>query len=150
MFAAELTWDAVFDALKSRRTVATQGQRIVIDFKVNHLLIGEEGVVTSPVTMALRVTAPRPLEFVDIIRDEVLINRIPCQGRTLSDEILDSPGPGQHCYRIRGKTEGGTAFNVTSGDRQCYVPFTIDSVYAANHAAAGPFAWTSPIWVHVE
>lgn len=54
-------------------------------------------------------------------------------------------------YRVRIKTEGDPAFNVTSGDRQAYMPFVFTGPYGSNLARAyGPFAWTTPIWVKVE
>jgi hypothetical protein len=80
-----------------------------------------------------------------------IIRRIENPGSQLSDACEDTPGSGDHMYRVRIKTEGDPAFNVTSGDRQAYMPFVFTGPYGSNLARAyGPFAWTTPIWVKVE
>lgn len=68
--APELTREAVFDALKSRFTYATTGERIYMDFQMAGVRMGERSMgklndVTVPV--AVTVAAPAPIAFVEIL-----------------------------------------------------------------------------------
>ena len=150
VYAAELTREAIFDALRARRTVATQGQRVALHFTAGDLFIGEEGALPSSVPLRLHAAAPKPIEFAEVLRDNIVVKRVTRPGCDLAVDLDDTPGDGLHQYRVRLKTEGAPAFNVTTGDRRNYVPFLFTGPYASNlAAAAGPFAWSTPIWGHV-
>lgn len=152
VYAKELTPDAIFEALRHRRTVATQGQRVLIDLRVNEAFIGEECCADSGPQIRLKVAAPEPIEFVEIIRDGQAILRMePAQPEADAEFADRSAGAGSHCYYVRVKMEGDPSFNAPDHPPDFYRPFIIEGRYASNLARAhGPFAWSSPIWMTVE
>ena len=56
--APELTRAAVFDALRARRTYATTGQRILLDFRVNDAPMGSEITLATPLPEPCAGTSP--------------------------------------------------------------------------------------------
>jgi len=150
VYADALTPEAVMVAYRKRRTIATQGLRIAIDFRVNDLFIGEEGTAHGSPHLRLNVTSPEPLEFVEILRDNETIYRREDCGVALSDAFEDgTASAGSHFYYVRVKARGDEAFNEPTSLKGEYSgPFTREGRYSFNFAKAfGPFAWTTPIWV---
>ena len=69
VYAKELTRDAIFDALKQRRTYATTGQRIFLHFDIEGNLMGSQLVRPLPHYPQINVTVhgTGDLEFVEIL-----------------------------------------------------------------------------------
>jgi hypothetical protein len=65
--APELTRDAVFDALKARRCYGTTGARILLEFSVAGLLMGEEGTASGDATGQVVVAAPSAVAFAEVL-----------------------------------------------------------------------------------
>lgn len=151
VYAEALTPQALFDAYRQRRTVATQGFGIYIDFRVAGCFIGSETSLDSaPVSIDVYVLAPRPIVAADVVRDGVLLTRwTPGKQEFATSVQDDAVEPGEHVYFLRVRLEGEASFN-TDSDREALHPFTLDSRYPHNLARArGVFAWTSPVWVDV-
>ena len=70
VLAPELTREAVFDAILARRTYATTGSRILLDFRINGRLMGERIEVPEgqPIKATVNVVATGALDFVEISR----------------------------------------------------------------------------------
>ncbi|MCD6351732.1 MAG: DUF3604 domain-containing protein, partial [Armatimonadetes bacterium] len=70
VFAEELTREALFAALRARRCYATTGERILLDFNVNGLAMGQEGQAAPGDTLRLRlkVWGTQTLLRVEILR----------------------------------------------------------------------------------
>jgi hypothetical protein len=63
----------IVGALRARRTYATSGARILLDFAVGGLAMGEEGEVVSAVCRAV-VHAVAPLAAIEIVRDGEIVH----------------------------------------------------------------------------
>jgi hypothetical protein len=152
VYARALTRDDVFDALRRGRTVATQGSRVRIDFRVGDLFVGEEGDVHGNPILRVRVEAPRPVEYIELVRDGRVVSRLGGEGPSVTAELSDeSASPGEHSYFARVKMEGDPSFNAPDDPPDFYKPFRTDGRYPSNLARArGPFAWTSPIRARVR
>ena len=118
ILAKELTREALFDAMKKRRTYATSGIKLRMLFQVEDLIMGEEGKIESPPTIKVNVMSPSDMKWIQIVRDCETIYTYGGEGYisrfTYSDENLK---PGNHYYYLRVITEDGN------------------------------MAWSSPVWV---
>ncbi|MAE67326.1 MAG: hypothetical protein CMJ18_23945 [Phycisphaeraceae bacterium] len=131
VWATELTRAAITEALQRRRCYATTGGRVLIDFRLNGTMMG--GVLSHPADrrLAVRVEAERELERVNVVRNGAAVHEFDTSGPMLEDEwIDDDPPPGACWYYIRVEDE--TPYREH--------PHNICQ-------AAGPLAWSSPIWV---
>jgi len=152
VYATALTPEALHEAYKNRRTIATQGQRIAIDFRINGVFIGEETTIDSAPALHLTVNAPTILEFVEVIRDGISIEKFTPQSSSLQVKFADHQiTSGQHFYFVRVKCLGESSFNVQKGKKDFYKPFVNQGRFPGNFARArGPFAWCTPIWVKIQ
>lgn len=74
IYAKELTVEALWEALRLRRTIATTGAKIMIDFHVNGLPIGTSVDFTAasadqlfPLDIGVAVQGTSPIEKVDVV-----------------------------------------------------------------------------------
>lgn len=114
-----LTREAVFEAMRSRCTYATSGQRILLHFSIEDAPMGSELVTKSKPHLQIEVNGTAPIALVDIIRGDRRIYRVNGYGQMdISIDWTDSsPLSKETWYYIR----------VIQED------FTL--------------GWTSPIWV---
>jgi len=110
----------LIDALRDRRTYATTGARILLDFTICGIQMGDEGDV-SEVVIRAEIHACEPVEKIEIIRDGEVV----C---TSVDEFLD-------------KTFEWNDSEVDKGAHWYYLRVS---------QADGEVGWTSPIWVRVR
>jgi len=150
VFAAELTPESLFEAYQARRTIATQGHRVFIDFRAGDTFIGREGEASGIPQLLAQVEAPEPIELVELIRDGSCIHRQEPGGCECAFGFVDREcPPGEHFYFLRIKLVGAPSFN-TDPAQNFLGPFKREGPYGHNMARArGPFAWTSPIWLNV-
>ncbi len=122
--APELTREAIFAALRARRTYATSGARIVVDFTLNgEYPMGSEAklVPLTPREFHILVKGTAPLEQVEVISQGTTLASIPVSGDTDMDVEWTDPrrdAPNDNCYYY---------LRVRQSDGHC--------------------AWGSPIWV---
>jgi hypothetical protein len=151
VFAEKLTPEALFDAYKHRRTIATQGFAIFIDFRAAGTFVGGETKCNGAPDIDVSVRAPQDIEFVEVIRDGKAIYRetpgfSECEF-TIRDDSVDT---GEHFYFLRVKLIGDPSFNTDPAENS-REPFATESRYPHNLARArGVFAWTSPVWLHIQ
>lgn len=73
ILAREKTTDALFDAMKARRTYATTGDRIILDLSLNGTGMGQQAPFAEARQLEGRVIGTAPIEHIAVIRnDEVL------------------------------------------------------------------------------
>jgi hypothetical protein len=127
VFAPELTRDAIFDSLKARRCYGTTGARILLEFSVADLEMGQEGRVSGEVSGRAAVVAPSPIAYAEVLAYTEgesawrTVARWDTPGRVLEKPFtLDVAGPAVVYLRAE----------------------LLDRV---NHRAAR--AWSSPIWL---
>ena len=70
VLAPEKSRDAIFDAMKERRTYATTGDRIILDMKVNGVEMGQRGDYAETRTVAGRVIGTAPIESITLLRND--------------------------------------------------------------------------------
>jgi hypothetical protein len=73
VYAPELTREAVFDAIRRRRTYGTTGCRLLLDFAVNGTPMGGEVRLTSrePARITGHVVGAAPIRFVEVLRGDL-------------------------------------------------------------------------------
>lgn len=73
VWATELTREALFDALRRRRTFGSTGCRVILDFTVNGVPMGGEARLREGEAVHLEgeITAAGPLRFVEILRADL-------------------------------------------------------------------------------
>ncbi|MBM4082865.1 MAG: DUF3604 domain-containing protein, partial [Planctomycetes bacterium] len=118
VLAPDLTREAVWDALENRRVYATTGQRILLDFQMDGLGMGESYQTASPPKVKVEVNGMAKIDRVDLIRNQSLIHTHFGEDEDESFTFEDKFAPaGESYYYVR----------VTQSDSS--------------------FAWSSPIWV---
>lgn len=151
IYAKALTPEALFDAYRHRRTIATQGFEIFIDFRVAGTFIGGETECSATPDIDACVRAYREIEFVEVIRDgKAVFRESPGQSECEFKAKDDSVEAGEHFYFLRVKLVGDPSFNTDPGEKSLKA-FSNSGNYRHNLARArGVFAWTSPVWVTIK
>ncbi|WP_246982573.1 DUF3604 domain-containing protein [Halorientalis marina] len=140
--APELTREAVFDSLRSRRVYGTtQPDRILVDFEIDGVAVGEhDSEVTVPSaessrTVSWRVAGTAPLSSVTVVRNNEPWTVV--EGTDDADADLAT-------YTAEGsRTDDdpitGMGFEEQGTDADCY--------YLRVRQADGGMAWAGPLWV---
>src|SRR5262249_51741109 len=118
IYTEELTREAVFDAIRSRRCYATTGVRMIMDFRADGRWMGEEYKSANAPHFQARVIGTAPIESVTLVKN----NR----------DYVVKPGS---CRKIEfeyGRTEP---------------PRETDYYYLRVIQQDGEMAWSSPIWI---
>jgi hypothetical protein len=118
VLAPARTRAALFEALRARRCYATTGARMILDFRVDGHVMGQEfETAAGQVHVAARIIGDGPLARLDLIRDGEIVHTQPATGRV--DELSVSLPVGE-----------GTTY-----------------VYLRAVQRDGQIAWSSPVWV---
>ena len=119
VLAPELTREALFDALRTRRSYATTSVRILLDVRVNgHLMGSEIRGDGEPRTIVLRAAGTAGFARALVVRNGEEVHTQPGSGRLLDFAWRDEqPLEGSACYYVR----------LVQAD--------------------GHMAWPSPVWV---
>lgn len=75
VLASELSREAIFDAIRNRRTYAVTGDRIVLDFQVNGRTMGQELPYTRQRELRVSVTGWDQLDRVEILKNNRVLHR---------------------------------------------------------------------------
>ncbi len=139
IYARELTLESLWEALRSRRTIATTGARIRVDFHINGFPIGSrltfnqhEANELFPLNIGVAVQGTAPIKSCEIVENGITVHT-----KTKPRARLDQMA--YQWFRPSGPTNGvkriGGSANVS---RFIYVRVTQQD---------GHMAWTSPIWL---
>lgn len=129
--AAALERGAVFDAIRDRRTYATTGRRIYMEFEVAETAMGGVGTAHRDLSGQLLVAAAEPLEFVQVMRFEDAETGWQVEkewrnmGRLLTDRFFDRVDSPEVIYYLRAGVAKPTGGRVVR-------------------------AWSSPIWLEIR
>jgi len=121
VYAQELTRDAVFDAMKRRHCYAATNARIVLEFEINQVPMGQDLSLWEPTRfkhIRLSVAGTAPLKHVDILKN---------------NQVIFSP-------KVAGLTYEGRWVDETPTSREDYYVLRVAQT-------DGEMAWSSPIWV---
>lgn len=134
LWVKELTRAGVLEALRARRTYATAGERIVLEFAVNERFMGDEAVVDSDPVLRWRVAARHGEGYVlRLLRDGIPMHEQRFEGESegeFREAHMMEYRQGRHEYRL-----------AVSPERP--IP---DYKSNAAHALGGA-AWSTPVWV---
>jgi hypothetical protein len=119
ILAKELTPQALFEAMKKRRTYATSGIKMRIVFELSGAMMGEEISLSEPPKISVNVMCPHDIKWMQIVRNNDTIYSYGGEGYqsrfSYKDEKIE---PGASYYYLRVITEDGN------------------------------MGWSSPIWVN--
>ena len=115
--ASSLTRESIFDAYLSKRTVATTGARILLDFRLNGEPMGSELPFTNERTLEVEVHATAPLRSLSIIKNNRTLFSSTDPQMDVSFSLSDTSSLPSDFYYVRVIQEDGH------------------------------LAWSSPIWV---
>lgn len=107
---------AIWQAVRERRTYATTGARIILHLDVNGLRPGAEGQIEAPAQVRIRANACAPVERIDLIR---------------GDRCLQSWQPGT------------LDVDLSHLDPQ---PLRDGAYYVRLRQVDGEYAWSTPVW----
>ena len=77
VYAESLSKEALWEAFWSRRTYGTTGERIIVDFKVDEHMMGEEYEAERAPVISVKVNGTKPLHAVEVMRGTETIYRHP-------------------------------------------------------------------------
>lgn len=133
VFAEALTREAIFDSVRARRSYATTGERILIDFRVDDLTLGMAGRRQSgdEVAVSLQVWGTETLLRVEILRYRFGLDEAfqPLLSEAPRPEGLDAE------YALTDTIEGSCLYYA----RVVQDPLDWPGM-----------AWTTPIWIDIE
>jgi len=124
----ELTRESVFAAIAQRRTYATTGERIYVEFSLGGASMGGVTTAAGRVTGEVLVAAPRELKYVEVVRLVLgdtgweTLARWDDPGVLLEARFEDALDGSEAVYYLRAELVGETVGRVAR-------------------------AWSSPIWI---
>ncbi|MFC7076959.1 DUF3604 domain-containing protein [Haloarcula halophila] len=140
------TRDGVFDALSTRRVYGTtQPDRILVDFSLGGISVGEAGSTveiddpTAPRTLSIDVAGTAPIEVIEVVKN----NRV-----WATVEGTTDPDAGLESFTLTATLTDdepvtGMAYDDERGtEDDCY--------YLRVVQADGGMAWVGPLWVTVR
>jgi hypothetical protein len=115
-YATSLTKDAIFEAMRKRRTFALTGSRIVVDFRCNGRFMGEEVVGASRLAFTGHTASPDSIVSVEIISARQVV------------------------FQETGRwPEVSFDWEIAAPDSEAYY-------YLRVRTPKDDYAWSSPIW----
>ena len=116
ILAEERTREAVLDALRARRSYASNGPRIVLRASLAERPMGStlpHAAVAGGAELRVRVAAPGELHQVELVRSGAVARVFPGEGRRDLDvrERLDDLEPGEYLYVRVVQIGGGAAWS---------------------------------------
>ncbi|MAE71145.1 MAG: hypothetical protein CME06_11850 [Gemmatimonadetes bacterium] len=118
VWATKLTRAGVFSALEDRRCYATTNARIVLDFRVDGHIMGQEFVSDTAPTAITTVLGMSPIETIEIVRNNKVV-------------------------AIHEGTETFETFSWTDAEPMGQTTY----YYARVTQEDGEMAWSSPVWI---
>jgi hypothetical protein len=122
LWVKEISRAGIIEALQSRRTFATTGDKIFVDFKVNKALFGTTTVEKGIPKMEINVIGQYPLEKVEILRNSKVIHKFDIDADTLD-------------------------FSQTFSDSNYKDEKEVLYYYIRATQKNKALAWSSPVWV---
>jgi hypothetical protein len=124
----EVTGEAVFDAMRQRRTIACANGKTALWIESNGVGMGQVGRGTSPVELTVSMTSPLPMDQVSLWSDGKWVEHRKVEDGQTRLTFVDEPaGPGEHYYFVRAQSHRTGEF------------------------PRGPLiAYSSPLWLNIE
>lgn len=134
LYATELTLKGLIEAFKAGRSFVTDGNHCVAKIWVNGAFMGGVKEIKGIPEIKIEIQGEEDIKAVNLIRNGEIIKEYAGGGRHFEKVYRDNDiHPGYNFYYISVEQ------NIPWRD------------YQSNIAPArGPYAWTSPVWVHVK
>jgi hypothetical protein len=120
IFVDELTRESILDGIRARRAYAAT-DNILLDFRVNGVLMGSEISASGRPKLTVKVTGTAPIDKVEVIRNNEYVHTHSGDDAELDFTFVDSAAPAGESY-----------------------------YYVRVEQANGELAWSSPVWVTLE
>lgn len=122
LWVREVSRAGILEAIRERRTYATTGDKIFVDFRLNGCIGGETCTNSKNIDIILSIEAIKPIRVIDILKDSKVVKSITPKGRltNFSELITD-------LHESNGDNKGYYYVRITQDNEQ--------------------LAWSSPIWV---
>ncbi len=124
LYVTENSREAIWQAIHERRCYATTGERIVVEFKMDELFMGQELLTSNPrgytPRFSARVIGTADIESVTLVRNNEDLYVVPGEGSEVQFDFVDLNMP---------------------------VPEPSNWYYLRVIQTDGNWAWASPIWV---
>ena len=142
IYAKDLTLESLWEALRNRRTIATTGVQIKLDFHVNGLTMGssvsfgpDEVGELFPLDIGVAVQGTAPIEKVEIVEDGVVVH------------TKTKPRAAGDMFAYRWAMPSGP----TDGVKPIHSANNVSRfIYVRVTQTDGNMAWSSPIWLNFE
>lgn len=128
IWATELTREAIYEALRERRTFATTGARILLDFSVNGVRMGGTAIADGPLSARIRAHGTEPIDTVEILVGDTASGQFAVAERWAPDTA---------------DFEVDWTCDPPSGNALYYVRLSQCGTYRGR----ARMAWSSPVWV---
>ena len=138
VYAKDLTRDAIFNAIKMRRTYATSsGERIILNFTLNGYPMGSEVIVTKGQNPRLLITARGTdlIEFIEILKWDFRNGKFDEHGHPVFERIL---------YSQVKALDTRKEFIDEKFNSFCMYYVRLKQLHKVRHQEV--WAWSSPIW----
>ena len=128
VLAPELTRDAVFDAVLGRRTYATTGERIYLEFRLAGARMGEVTSAQGPIEGEVLIAAPRAIAWAEVVKHELgsdewtQVAEWTNADRLIESSFDDTASGAESVYYLRAELVGETGGRVAR-------------------------AWSTPVWL---
>ncbi len=105
-WVSEVTPQAIFDALRERRTIGSISGKMAVWLKAQEVEMGQVGNAASPVRLVAELASARPLRNVRLWRDGEWMEQKTLSSNAESVVFHDeNASPGEHCYIVRAEAE---------------------------------------------
>jgi len=134
LWAAERTREAVFRALRDRRTVATTGARIVVQFAVNGRPMGSEIPLSEAPgerVIAVEVNGTAPIDRIEVVRNNADVHTV----------------AGSRTADVAFTWRDDAPFSDLAITDAPFSPEPFLFYYLRVTQADGQMAWASPVWI---
>ena len=102
----EVTPQAVFDALRERRTIGAISGKMAVWLKAPNVEMGQAGNATLPIQLVAELASAHPLRNIRLWRDGEWIAQKSLSSHAESVVLQDEKvSPGEHCYIVRAEAE---------------------------------------------
>ena len=149
VLSESLTRENIFEAIKNRRTYATTGVKIALNFSINDAVMGSEISLASgdSLNFTISVNGTAPIDHIEIVKnseDYFSITRIlQIPGTTKGTFLVYDPAKPQGSSKIA--TDDLTSFKIKLTENRKLAKET--SYYIRVTQIDGHQAWSSPIWI---
>ena len=152
VLSESLTRANVFEAIKNRRTYATTGVKILLDFSINGNVMGSEISVApgDSINFNISINGTAPIDHIEVVKN--------IENYFAITRILQIPGTTKGTFLLYdpAKPQGGTRIE-TADLKNIKIKLSENSkleketsYYVRVTQTDGHQAWSSPIWVKSE